>query len=270
LREEIEKDLKSDRVPCCVCGAAGATSTGVVDDLAALAQVARSYNVWFHVDAAYGGALSFSGKHKHELHGIEKADSITIDPHKWMFIPIACGAVLVRDGPSVLREAFDITPEYLSEERKEMGRADVDYDLFRYGQLGSQRFNALKIWMALKFLGVQGYAEIIERQIGLARYLAERIESLPDFQRLGEVQTAVCCFRFVPEKLKDQAGELDRLQMALQQRIEHSGEAWFATTVLHGRRALRVNVNSFLTERRHIDDLVELLVRESSYLVKVL
>ena len=112
LREEIEKDLKSDRVPCCVCGAAGATSTGVVDDLAALAQVARSYNVWFHVDAAYGGALSFSGKHKHELHGIEKADSITIDPHKWMFIPIACGAVLVRDGPSVLREAFDITPGF--------------------------------------------------------------------------------------------------------------------------------------------------------------
>ena len=123
--------------------------------------------------------------------------------------------------------------------------------------------------MALKFRGVSGYAEIIERHIDLANYLATAVDRLNDFQRYGEVETAVCCFRFLPPALRDAPGhEQDRLQQRLQRRIERGGEAWLTTTVLHGRRALRVNVNSFLTERRHIDDLVELLRRESEYLTK--
>jgi aromatic-L-amino-acid decarboxylase len=266
LREEIERDLREGRVPCCVAGAAGATSTGIVDPLDQLADIAREYNCWFHVDAAYGGALAFSEKHKYLLRGIERADSITIDPHKWMFVPFECGAALVKEGGRVLRDAFDITPEYLSEDR---GGADVEYDFFRYGQLGTRRFNALKVWAALKFLGVSGYAEIIERQIELTQYLASRIDALKDFERLGQVETAVCCFRFLPgaARVLDDAAR-DNLQRALQQRVEQSGEAWISTTVLKGRRALRVNVNSFLTERRHIDDLVELLKREGAQLLK--
>ena len=198
------------------------------------------------------------------MRGLERADSITIDPHKWMFVPFACGAVLVRGGGRILRAAFDITPEYLSEER---GGADVEYDFFRYGQLGTRRFNALKIWMALKFMGTRGYARIIERQIELTQYLARRLDELPDFARVGEIETAVCCFRFLPEEVRAQdAAKQDALQQKLQQRLERSREAWISTTVLKGRRALRVNVNSFLTERRHIDDLVELLRRESAKL----
>ncbi|HEX8144270.1 MAG TPA: aspartate aminotransferase family protein [Pyrinomonadaceae bacterium] len=266
LREEIERDRRDGRVPVCIAGAAGATSTGIVDPLEELARIASQYGCWFHVDAAYGGGLAFSDKHRHLLNGIERADSVTIDPHKWMFVPFACGAVLVRDGARVLRDGFDITPEYLSEERESLG--DAEYDFFRYGQLGTRRFNALKIWMALKFLGTRGYAGIVERQIELTRYLAARIDELPDFSRVGEVETAVCCFRFLPSQLfvadKDAS---DRLQRALQQRVERSGEAWISTTLLHGRRALRVNINSFLTERRHVDDLVELLRRESAKLL---
>ena len=264
LRREIERDLARGRRPFCIAGAAGATSTGIVDPLDELADIARRYNLWFHVDAAYGGALAFSAKHRARLRGIERAHSVTIDPHKWMCVPFACGAALVRDGARVLRDAFDITPEYLSEQR---GGEDVAYDLFRYGQLGTRRFNALKLWMALKFLGVRGYAAIIERQIELARYLASRIDELDDFVRLGEVETAVCCFRYLPASAPEDGAAQDRLQHALQQRIERSGAAWLATTVLHGRRALRVNINSFLTERRHIDDLVELLRRESAQLM---
>jgi aromatic-L-amino-acid decarboxylase len=266
LREAIERDRHAGRVPCCIAGAAGATSTGIVDPLDELADIARENNCWFHVDAAYGGALAFSEKHRPLLRGIGWADSITIDPHKWMFVPFACGASLVKGGGRVLRDAFDITPEYLSEER---GGADVEYDFFRYGQLGTRRFNALKIWMALKFMGTRGYAEVVERQIDLTRYLASRVDELKDFVRVGEVETAVCCFRFVPEKVRAQGGAAqDSLQRRLQQRVEQSGEAWLSTTVLKGRRAIRVNVNSFLTERRHMDDLVELLRRESSMLIK--
>ncbi|MGI8566716.1 MAG: pyridoxal phosphate-dependent decarboxylase family protein [Pyrinomonadaceae bacterium] len=266
LREEIERDRERGRIPLCVAGAAGATSTGIVDSLDELAEVARRHNLWFHVDAAYGGALAFSEKHRGRLRGIERADSVTIDPHKWMFVPFACGAVLVRGGARVLRDAFDITPEYLSEER---GGGDVSFDFFRYGQLGSRRFNALKIWMALKNLGVRGYAEIIERQIELTNYFAARIDESKDFVRIGEVETAVCCFHFLPDDAKTYDGAaLDRLQHALQQRVERSGEAWISTTVLNGRRTLRVNVNSFLTEHRHIDDLLELLSRESTRLME--
>lgn len=262
LRGAIARDRQAGRIPCCVVGVAGTTSTGVVDPLEELAVIARENGCWFHVDAAYGGVLAFSGKHKNKLRGIEHADSITFDPHKWMFVPFACGAVLVREGGRILREAFDISPEYLSEDR---GGADVEYDFFRYGQMGTRRFNSLKLWMAWKFMGRNGYADVIERQIGLTDYFAGRIDELKDFQRLGEVETAVCCFKFLPAVAQKWEGiDQDRLQQRLQQRIERSGEAWITTTVLHGRRALRVNVNSFLTEARHIDDLIGLLKRESA------
>jgi aromatic-L-amino-acid/L-tryptophan decarboxylase len=265
LSKQIEIDRKAGRVPCCVIGIAGATSTGIIDPLEELSQIARKNGCWYHVDAAYGGTLAFSEKHRGKLRGMELADSITFDPHKWMFVPFACGAVLVRGGGRVLRDAFDITPEYLNEDR---GGADVEFDFFRYGQMGTRRFNSLKLWMAIKTLGRQGYAEIIERQIELTKYLASRIDQLNDFQRAGEVETAVCCFRFLPPSRANVGGvEQDRLQQKLQQEIERSGEAWITTTILHGRRALRVNINSFLTERRHIDDLVELLERKSRAVV---
>jgi glutamate/tyrosine decarboxylase-like PLP-dependent enzyme len=264
LRREIERDLSLGNVPVCIAGAAGATSTGVIDPLDELAEIAAEFGVWFHVDAAYGGALAMSEKYRGRLRGLERADSITVDPHKWMFVPFAAGATLVRAGGKVLRDAFDITPEYLSEER---GGEDVPYDFFRYGQLGTRRFNALKVWAALKTLGTRGYARVIERQIELTEHLAARINEIDHFEQIGRVETAVCNFRFAPPGV-DGGSELDDMQRALQQRVERSGEAWVSTTVLGGRRALRANVNSFLTERRHVDDLVELLRRESRELLK--
>jgi aromatic-L-amino-acid decarboxylase len=257
LREEIDKDRAAGRIPCCIVGVAGTTSTGVIDPLEELAAIARENQCWYHIDAAYGGPLAFSSKHKHKLRGIALADSITFDPHKWMFVPFSCGATLVRDGGRVLRDSFDMSPEYLSEDR---GGADVEFDFFRYGQMGTRRFNSLKLWMAIKFMGAHGYAQTVERHIGLTNYLASKLDGLAGFQRLGEVETAVCCFRYVPASVAQLDGpEQDRVQQRIQQTIERSGEAWLTTTVLHGRRTLRVNINSFLTEQRHVDVLVTLL-----------
>jgi aromatic-L-amino-acid decarboxylase len=262
LRETIERDIAEGHTPVCVAGAAGATSTGVVDPLDELADIAREFGLWFHVDAAYGGGLAFSERLRARLRGIERADSVTIDPHKWMFVPFECGALLVRGGGRVLRDAFDITPEYLSDER---GGADVEYDFFRYGQLGTRRATALKVWMAMKTVGARGYAAAVERQVGLVEYLASRFDELEEFERVGEVETALCCVRFLPASARTLSGEAqDELQRALQRRVEQGGGAWLATTVLRGRRALRINVNSFLTERRHVDYLVELLRREGA------
>src|SRR6185503_17735734 len=222
---------------CCIVGVAGTTSTGVIDSLEELAEIAVDNNCWYHIDAAYGGPLAFSDQYKNLLRGISLANSVTFDPHKWMFVPFSCGATLVREGHKVLRDAFDMSPEYLSEDR---GGADVEFDFFRYGQMGTRRFNSLKLWMAIKFMGRSGYATTIERQIGLAKYLAQKLDASPHFKRLGEVETAVCCFQFLPETLANLSGpEIDRLQQRLQQVIERSGEAWLTTTVLHGRRALR-------------------------------
>src|SRR5207244_8048856 len=112
LKAAIKKDVDEGRKPFCIVGVAGTTSTGVIDALPELAMIARENDCWFHVDAAYGGALAFSDKHEEKLRGIESANSITFDPHKWMFVPFACGATLVRDGGNVLRDSFDISPEY--------------------------------------------------------------------------------------------------------------------------------------------------------------
>ncbi len=268
LREAIKIDVESGRQPFCIVGVAGTTSTGVIDPLPELAAMARENDCWFHVDAAYGGTLAFSEKHRSKLAGIELADSITFDPHKWMFVPFSCGATLVRDGGQVLRDSFDMSPEYLSEDR---GFADAEYDFFRYGQMGTRRFNSLKLWMCFKFMGVRGYASTTEGHIELTEYFASRLDELSDFERTGEIETAVCCFRYLPTVVRALSpAEQDRIQQNLQQRVERSGKAFFPSTVLHGRRALRVNINSYLTERRHVDDLVELLRQESDDLLRAL
>ena len=264
LREQIAHDRAEGLLPCCIVGVAGTTSTGVIDPLEDLASLAREVKCWFHIDAAYGGPLAFSPEHKEKLRGIALADSITFDPHKWMFVPFSCGATLVRDGGSVLRDSFDMSPEYLSEDR---GGADVEFDFFRYGQMGTRRFNSLKLWMAIKFMGARGYARTVEHQIGLTNYLASKLDQMPGFKRVGQVETAVCCFRYLPGSLAQSDGsEQDRIQQRLQQIIERSGEAWLTTTVLHGRRAMRVNINSFLTEQRHVDTLLSALERAVSTL----
>ena len=261
LRETIHADVEAGRRPFCIVGVAGTTSTGVIDPLPQLAEIARQHDLWFHVDAAYGGGLVFSDKHKAKLRGIELADSITFDPHKWMFVPFSCGATLVREGAQVLRNSFDMSPEYLSEQR---GFQDAQFDFFRYGQMGTRRFNALKLWMCFKFMGKHGYAATTERHIELTQYLARRLDELPEFQRVGEIETAVCCFRYLPETVRAMSpDDQDRVQQRLQQRIERSRKAFFPSTILHGRRALRVNINSYLTEQRHVDDLVELIKSEA-------
>lgn len=262
LLEQIARDRAAGRLPCCIVGVAGTTSTGIIDPLEELAVIARDNNCWYHVDAAYGGPLAFSSKHKDKLRGIALADSITFDPHKWMFVPFACGATLVRDGGRVLRDSFDMSPEYLSEDR---GGADVEFDFFRYGQMGTRRFNSLKLWMAIKFMGREGYTQTVERQIDLTNYLAFQLDQMPGFKRVGEVETAVCCFRYLPDSVSRLDGiDQDRVQQRLQQSIERSGEAWLTTTILHGRRAMRVNINSFLTEQRHVDMLLSALQRATS------
>ena len=175
-----------------------------------------------------------------------------------MFVPFSCGATLVRDGGHVLRDAFDMTPEDLNEDR---GGTDVEFDFFRYGQMGTRRFNSLKLWMAMeswaaKATQKQWNARLLSPNTWQSRSIVSRTSSAS-----GKWKPRCAVFVLCRKEI----WILDRLQQRLQQIIERSGEAWLTTTVVRGRRVMRVNINSFLTEQHHIDDLIKLLVRSSEY-----
>lgn len=281
LDEAIVADAAAGLQPCCIIGIAGTTNTGSIDKLAGLADLAAKHGCWFHVDAAYGGAVVLTEMYRSMLAGIERADSITVDPHKWFYMPFAAGAVLVRDG-DFLRHSFLVHPEYYMEKaQREEGGSALDEDgrlldrrgfhegdkvnFFQYGVQGSRRLSALNLWLAFRMVGRRRYAEWVEKDIELARIMAARMRRQPDFHILGPNTLGVCNFRWEPrnesgQRLFDDL-ENDRLNRDLQSRVEREGDAWFSFTQLDGRVALRVNVENRCMEQTDIERLVQLIRR---------
>ena len=246
LRAAIERDRDAGHRPFVVIGVLGTTSTGAVDPLPELAAVAREEGLWFHVDAAYGGGAALSDRLRPLCAGIELADSITVDPHKWFFVPFSAGAVLVRER-SILPETFAQDPVYIRDLRVP-GR-----HWFREGLQGSRRFNSLKLWLSLKRYGRRGYEAAIERQVDLARRLHDRLVMESGFSAPHEPVLAISCFRPDPPDADEAAASARAI--AIQEAIEREGRHWISTTVVHGRRYLRANVNSYLTREEHVDEL---------------
>jgi aromatic-L-amino-acid decarboxylase len=289
LTEAIEDDRAAGLRPCCVIGIAGTTNTGSIDKLDRLADLAERYDCWFHVDAAYGGAVILSERYAPMLRGVERADSITVDPHKWFYIPFEAGGILVKEG-DFLRKSFLVYPEYYMERVRKEGSsvagAQTDaagrlvihdprgfhmgdkVNFFQYGVQGSRRFNAFKAWLAFKLVGRQHYADWVEKDIELARVLDGLLRRQPDFELLGPNTLGVCNFRWVP---RGPAGEemyspeeVDQLNRELQEWVEREGDAWFSHTVLRGRVVLRVNVENRRMEQSDMARLVGLLKRTAT------
>ncbi len=289
LEETIKADLAAGLKPACIIGIAGSTNTGSIDKLDQLAELSRRYGCWFHVDAAYGGAVILSEMYGLMLRGIGEADSITVDPHKWFYMPFSGGGILVREG-DFLRKSFLVRPEYYmekvfqDEERKEElatnghGRRVIPdqrgfhtgdkVNFFQYGVQGSRRLNALKLWLAFKMVGRRQYAAWIEKDIELARILAARIRRLPDFRILGPNTLGICNFRWDPldgrGKPRFSPEETDRLNRDLQDLVEREGDAWFSFTILKGRVALRINVENRCMEQNDIERLVQIITRTAA------
>ncbi|MGH9868744.1 MAG: pyridoxal phosphate-dependent decarboxylase family protein [Candidatus Polarisedimenticolia bacterium] len=259
LERRVLADRDDGRYPFCVIGIAGTTISGAIDPLHALADVCARHHLWFHIDAAWGGAARLSRRHAHLLDGIERADSITLDPHKWFSVPYAAGALITRDGSS-LRRAFEVEPAYLMDK---VFSDHEDLNLFQLGIAGSRRFDALKVWMSLKNHGRRGYEEAIDRQVALAEHLAARVEALDDFQALSRPSLGVLCFRYVPSSMRGMAmadtpqPALDALQMRIQETIAERGRVWVSTSMLGGRRTFRFCATSYLSRERHVDMLIE-------------
>ncbi len=245
LEEAIDEDGAAGDAPFAIVGTAGTTSSGAIDPLPELAKIADRFGLWFHVDAAWGGAVRLSRKHSALLDGIERADSVTVDPHKWLYVPYSAGAVLVRDAEA-LRRTFDVSHAYVSDRSME---APVNY--FQHGVAGSRRFDALKVWASLLAYGRRGYEEAIDSRIALAEELGRRLE--PRWRLAAAPSLACCCWR--DPKLDDEG------HRRVQQAIEREGRVWISTTMLDGRRAYRFCATSYLTTEKDLDALMDALGR---------
>jgi glutamate/tyrosine decarboxylase-like PLP-dependent enzyme len=230
-----------------VVASAGTVNTGAIDPLNVIADLCAEEGLWFHVDGAYGGFGILAEQTAGMYDGIERADSVAIDPHKWLYVPVECGCVLVRDAQT-MRDAFSLIPPYL--------RDDTALPWFsEFGIQQTRGFKALKLWMALQHIGEQGYRESITRDIALARALQRRIETRSDFELIAAGPLSVNCFRYAPPGV----GDLDALNRQLVQIVQQEGRIFITSTELRGRLVLRACVVNFRTMEADLDTLLNTL-----------
>lgn len=246
-----------------IVATAGTTSTGSIDPLAAIARSARRARTFLHVDAAYGGALLFSRRHRARLDGIERADTIAVDPHKWLFQPFSVAVLLARDRDR-LRASCDTEPDYL---RKDLEQEPDRLDFYQHSLEGSRPFRGLKLDLTLQSLGRAGLGALVDRTIEVARHLERRALEDGRFETCGAaVDCATVVLRYLPRWARtrlDAAGRrrLDRLQQRIQHEVERRGEAWFPAIVLAGAVWLRLGVFNYRTTERDVDRVLRAMVR---------
>ena len=256
LERQIVADREAGAVPFLAVGTAGTVSTGVVDPLADIAAVCRRHDVWFHVDGAYGALAARVPGAPAGLRALSAADSVAVDPHKWLYAPLEAGCALVRRRGDLLR-AFSYHPSYYH----------FDHEVtnyFDYGPQNSRGFRALKVWLALRQVGWSGYRQMISDDMRLSRYLDSLVREHPEFEALTQ-HLSITTFRYVPRDLPgglpDTEDYLQRLNQELLSRVERSGEAFLSNAMVNGRFALRACIVNFRTSQADIDALLPLLSR---------
>ncbi len=240
LRAAVERDRAAGLHPLVVCGNAGATNTGATDPLEALAAFSREEGLWFHVDGAYGGFAVLTPEGRELFQGLEAADSITLDPHKWLFQPYEAGCLMVRD-TGVLEDAFRILPEYLQDIA--LGEAQVNF-ADRGVQL-TRRFRALKIWMSIQMLGLKAFREAIHGSMALARKAEGYVQGSDSLEMTAPASLGIVCFRYRPREVEMDPEALEALNNAIQEEIVDSGLAMMSSTRLRGTFSLRLAILNY-------------------------
>jgi glutamate/tyrosine decarboxylase-like PLP-dependent enzyme len=242
-----------------VVGAAGTTNTGAIDDLNALADICQEEGLWLHVDGAFGAWAALAPGAKHLLAGMERADSLAFDLHKWMYMPYEIGCVLVRD-EAAHRETFSLTPAYLhhGEGRRGLTGEDLPW-LSDYGFQLSRGFRALKAWMSIKEHGARKYGRLIQQNIDQARYLGKLIEAAPGLELAAPVTLNVVCFRFVRQGLDEE--RLDALNKQIEIELQEGGIAVVSITSVKGKRVLHVANTNHRSRREDFEVLVQEVIR---------
>jgi aromatic-L-amino-acid/L-tryptophan decarboxylase len=258
LRDAITRDLAAGDLPMMVVGTSGSVSTGAVDPLAGIAALCREHGLWFHVDGAYGAFAAVVPGAADDFTALALADSVAVDPHKWLYAPLEAGCILVRD-PELLRSAFSYHPPYYH-----FGVEALNY--VDYGPQNSRGFRALKVWLALHHVGRSGYARMIADDIRLSERLYALCGEHPELEPLTQ-GLSITTFRYIPPRLRPALGTadteayLDRLNEELLDRIQGSGEAFISNAVVRGRYALRACIVNFNTTGADVEALPEIVAR---------
>ena len=247
LREAIADDKSAGHLPFCVTPTIGTTSSSSVDNVERVADICERNNLWLHVDTAYAGSAAIVPEFQHYFKGINRADSIVTNPHKWLFTPFDLSVLYVKD-LDLLKQTFSLVAEYLKV--SETVTNQMDYGI----QLG-RRFRSLKLWFVMRYFGQQGLIERIREHCRLARLFANWVDDSEDFEMLAPVPFALVCFRACPKNVED----LDSLNEKIMNEINASGEAYLSHTKLNGKFTLRLSVGSIRVEERHLRKVWDLL-----------
>jgi glutamate/tyrosine decarboxylase-like PLP-dependent enzyme len=255
LRDAIIADRKSGMTPACVIATAGSTNTGSIDDLDAIADLCQREQVWMHVDGCIGALIAIAPRNAHLVAGIERADSLALDLHKWLHAPFDVGCVLMRDRAQH-RATFAENAEYLQRATRGLAAGEFLHD---YTLETTRGFRALKVWMMLKYHGVDMFGRLIDQNIAQARYLTDLVEAEPSLELMAPTATSVVCFRFNPGGLTED--ELRALNAELLLRLQESGRFVHSDTTLRGRYCLRVAFCNHRTRRSDVEDLAAAIGR---------
>jgi glutamate/tyrosine decarboxylase-like PLP-dependent enzyme len=256
LRRRIDEDRSLGDRPFLVVGTAGSVSTGAVDPLPEIGAICREHDLWFHVDGAYGAFAATIPGAPSDLRGVAEADSVAVDPHKWLYAPLEAGCVLVKR-PEDLRNAFSYHPPYYRFGGEVLNFVD-------YGPQNSRGFRALKVWLALQQIGRSGHVESIAEDMRLSRKLFDLLQNHPEFEALTQ-NLSITTFRYVPPELRSRLGDpsveaaLNELNEALLARVEQSGKAFFSNAVIGGKFALRACIVNFRTSDADIEAVPEIV-----------
>ena len=263
LEAAISADRKQGFQPICIIGNAGTINTGAIDDLTALADLSEREELWFHVDGAIGAVAVLAEDVKEQLSGIERADSVALDLHKWMHIPFEAGCVLVRH-EEAHRKTFSLTPEYLEHNTRGLAAGRLWFS--DYGLQLSRQFRALKVWMSIKEHGLDRFGRMMTRNVKQAHYLGQLIEKEQDMELLAPIGLNIVCFRFNPGKLDDET--LNELNKEILIQLQEQGICAPSYTTLHGRYCLRAAIANHRSVQEDFDVLVEEVVRIGQELTK--
>jgi aromatic-L-amino-acid decarboxylase len=251
LADAISADRAAGYLPLACVATVGTTSTSSIDPVPAIADICTAEGVWLHVDGAYGGIAAVSPKFQHVLAGTERADSLVVNPHKWLFTPIDCSALYTRH-PEVLKRAFSLVPEYLVTHEQDEVVNYMDYGV----QLG-RRFRALKLWMVIRAFGTDGLASRLEHHCALAQTFAGWVSAADDWELSAPTPFSLVCFRYAPPDTTEE--ERERRNAEILRQVNESGEAYLSHTKINGTYLLRLAIGSIHTEEQHVARAWELL-----------
>jgi glutamate/tyrosine decarboxylase-like PLP-dependent enzyme len=272
LRKRLAADVQNGFRPFCVVATAGTVSTGAVDPLKEIALIAKEHDLWLHVDGAYGALAAMDETKRHLFEGIERADSVSLDPHKWLYAPVDAGCLLFRDEKGVRAACSPGEADYIKVQEQTDAEAFAFWD---YGIELSRRFRALKIWLMLRYYGTRRTANAIAADNRLALELAAFVGESEDFELLAPVELSICCFRYAPQRLRERLrsedeeerarvnNELDELNARVMRRVQRGGRAYLSNATINGRYALRACITNFRTTTADILETLS-IVREAA------